>query len=169
MYANTQNMEAIIRAAEKADMPRVLDLITELAVFEKEPNAVATTVAELEREGFGDRPLFTCFVAEVDKKIVGMALVYFRFSTWKGRTVHLEDLIVTEAFRGRGIGRALYQRVLQYAKDHGVRRAEWVVLNWNEGAIAMYEKSGATFHKDWWLVEMNQDQLQKIDSKRKHN
>ncbi|MAM30655.1 MAG: GNAT family N-acetyltransferase [Flavobacteriaceae bacterium] len=152
-------MEPIVRLAKKEDMPQVLQLINELAIFEKEPDAVEVTVAELEREGFGEQPLFTCFVAEVNAEIVGMALVYFRFSTWKGRTVHLEDLIVTEQYRGKGIGSLLYDRVIGYAKEQGVRRAEWIVLNWNKGAIAMYEKSGAVFHKDWWLVEMGEDRL----------
>ncbi|HIB47299.1 MAG TPA: GNAT family N-acetyltransferase [Flavobacteriaceae bacterium] len=154
-------MEPIVRLAKKEDMPQVLQLINELAIFEKEPDAVEVTVAELEREGFGEQPLFTCFVAEVNAQIVGMALVYFRFSTWKGRTVHLEDLIVTEQYRGKGIGTLLYDRVIGYAKEQGVRRAEWIVLNWNKGAIAMYEKSGAVFHKDWWLVEMGEDRLKK--------
>lgn len=152
-------MEPIVRLAKKQDMPQVLQLIKELAIFEKEPDAVEVTIAELECEGFGPQPLFTCFVAELESRIVGMALVYFRFSTWKGRTVHLEDLIVTERHRGKGIGAMLYDRVMGYAKEQGVGRAEWIVLNWNKGAIAMYEKSGAVFHKDWWLVEMGEDRL----------
>lgn len=162
MFVKTKPMEARLRKAERKDMPQVLKLIQELANFEKEPDAVDVTVAELEEEGFGDQPLFTCFVAEVAQTIVGMALVYFRFSTWKGRTVHLEDLIVTKAFRGKGIGKQLYNAVLAYAKEQGVRRAEWIVLNWNKGAIAMYENSGAQFHKDWWLVEMNEQGLKKF-------
>lgn len=155
-------MKASLRKAEKKDMPQVLALIQELADFEKEPDAVEVTISELEKEGFGDQALFTCFVAEVEHIIVGMALVYFRFSTWKGRTVHLEDLIVTKAYRGKGIGKELYKTVLAYAKEQGVRRAEWIVLNWNEGAIALYEKSGAHFHKDWWLVEMDEQGLKKF-------
>lgn len=156
-------MEAHIRKAVKGDMPKVLELIKELAVFEKEPSAVEVTVAELEEEGFGKSPLFTCFVAEVEQRVVGMAIVYFRFSTWKGRTVHLEDLIVNEAFRGKGIGKQLYNHVLAYAKSQGVKRAEWIVLHWNKGAVALYEKSGAVFHKDWWLVEMNEQGLKKYE------
>ena len=155
-------MDVIVRKAVKGDMPKVLELIQELAVFEKEPDAVVVTVAELEKEGFGAQPLFTCFVAEVAGTVVGMALVYFRFSTWKGRTVHLEDLIVNEVYRSKGIGKQLYEHVLAYAKSEGVRRAEWIVLNWNKGAIAMYDKSGAVFHKDWWLVEMSEDRLKKL-------
>ena len=155
-------MGADIRKAVRADMPQVLKLIKELAAFEKEPDAVSVTVQDLEEEGFGPASLFTCFVAEIDDQIVGMALVYFRFSTWKGRTVHLEDLIVNQEYRGKGIGSLLYKKVIDYAKKQGVRRTEWIVLNWNEGAIAMYEKSGAKFHKDWWLVEMDQEKMERF-------
>lgn len=137
-------------------MPQVLGLIKELATFEREPDAVVVTVEELEKEGFGETPLFKCFVAEVEHKIVGMALVYFRFSTWKGRTIHLEDLIVNNEMRGTGIGSALYQQVLKYAKSQGVKRVEWVVLDWNEGAIKFYERSGAKILKDWRTVHMDE-------------
>ncbi len=152
-------MSVHLRKAIKADMPQVLELINELAVFEKEPDAVEVTVAELEQNGFGENPLFTCFVAEEQTQIVGMALVYFRFSTWKGKTVHLEDLVVRETHRGKEIGNLLYTEVLKYAKANGVRRAEWIVLNWNKGAIKFYERSGAVFHKDWYLVEMNRTRI----------
>ncbi|PKP27063.1 MAG: GNAT family N-acetyltransferase [Bacteroidetes bacterium HGW-Bacteroidetes-2] len=145
-----------IREAKKVDMPQVLSLIKELAIYEKEPNAVVTTVEDLEKEGFGKHPLFQCFVAEKDKEIVGMALVYFRFSTWKGRTIHLEDLIVKEKMRGTGLGSALYEKVIKYAKNLGVRRVEWVVLDWNEGAIKFYERSGAKVLTDWRTVHMDE-------------
>ncbi|WP_432412436.1 GNAT family N-acetyltransferase [Rasiella sp. SM2506] len=153
-------MNVNIRKAEKKDMPQVLKLIKELAAFEKEPDAVEVTVADLEKEGF-DNKLFSCFVAETETEIVGMALVYFRFSTWKGRNVHLEDLVVSEAYRGKGIGTKLYKRVMQFAKEHQVNRAQWIVLNWNEKAIKMYENSGATFHKDWWVVLMDSEGITK--------
>ncbi len=150
-------MSYIIRDAVAEDMPQVLELIFELAVFEKEPDAVEVTVEELVREGFGEHPLFHCFVAEVDDKIVGIALVYYRFSTWKGRSIHLEDLIVKESMRGTGLGSALYAAVMKYAKSQSVRRVEWVVLDWNQNAIDFYEKSGAMLLKDWYLVQMNKD------------
>ncbi|MBP2833185.1 GNAT family N-acetyltransferase [Aquimarina sp. U1-2] len=155
-------MDYIIRDAKKTDMPQVLALIQELAVFEKEPEAVEITVEELIREGFGEHPLFHCFVAEVHQEIIGIALVYDRFSTWKGRTIHLEDLIVKEAMRGTGLGSALYTQVMKYAKEKGVRRVEWVVLDWNQNAIKFYEKSGATLLKDWYLVQMHQDGINKF-------
>lgn len=152
-------MSQLIRKALKEDMPAVLDLIKELAVYEKEPDAVNISAEILVKEGFGEHPLFTCFVAEVDGELVGMALVYFRFSTWKGRTLHLEDLIVNESKRGTGVGGALFKKVLQFANEHGVKRAEWVVLDWNENAIKFYEKSGATLLKDWYLVQMDEKKL----------
>ena len=102
-----------IRKGEKKDMKAVLDLIQELATFEKEPNAVVVTVADLERDGFGDYPLFHTFVAEVDAEIVGIALYYYRYSTWKGKTIHLEDLIVKEKMRGSGLGFALYYKIIE--------------------------------------------------------
>src|SRR5690606_25757299 len=152
----SESMNYKIRESKKEDMPQVLELIKELAAFEREPEAVVITVDDLERGGFGEHPLFKCFVAEVDKEIVGMALVYFRFSTWKGRTIHLEDLIVKENMRGSGLGSALYQGVIKYAKSQNVRRIEWVVLDWNEGAIKFYERSGAKILDDWRTVHMDE-------------
>lgn len=149
-------MEYKIRTAIIEDMPQVLSLIKELAVFEREPDAVIITVEDLEKEGFGAHPLFKCFVAEVDNEIVGMALVYFRFSTWKGRTIHLEDLIVKEKMRGSGVGSALYKEVINYAKSQNAKRVEWVVLDWNEGAIKFYERSGAKILDDWRTVHMDE-------------
>lgn len=148
-----------VRQADRNDMPQVLDLIKELAIFEKEPDVVEVTVADLEREGFGENPLFTCFVAEVENEVVGAALVYFRFSTWKGRSLHLEDLIVKEAKRGNGIGEALYTEVMNFATDRGLKRVAWDVLDWNTGAIRFYERSGAKIMKDWRVVHMDAEGL----------
>ncbi|MEH6764173.1 MAG: GNAT family N-acetyltransferase [Aequorivita antarctica] len=148
-----------VREAIKDDMPQVLELIKELAIFEKEPNAVEVTVADLELEGFSENPLFTCFVAEMDNEIVGAALIYYRFSTWKGRTLHLEDLIVKEAYRGKGIGEALYKQVMKYAYDQGLKRVAWDVLDWNTGAIRFYERSGANVLKTWRVVHMDEKGL----------
>lgn len=154
-----------VREAIKDDMPQVLELIKELAIFEKEPNAVEVTVADLELEGFCENPLFTCFVADAstslstDSEIVGAALIYYRFSTWKGRTLHLEDLIVKEAYRGKGIGEALYKQVMKYAYDQGLKRVAWDVLDWNTGAIRFYERSGANVLKTWRVVHMDEKGL----------
>lgn len=150
-----------VRKANKQDMPQVLDLIKELAIFENEPDVVDVTVADLEQEGYGENPLFTCLVAEIEGDIVGAALIYYRFSTWKGRSLHLEDLIVKEAFRGNGIGEALYKQVMKFANDQGLKRVAWDVLDWNTGAIKFYERSGATIMQDWRVVHMNEEGLKK--------
>ncbi len=154
-------MEIKIRKAEKVDMPQVLELIKELAAFEKEPDAVEVSVEELRSAGFGSNPQFTCFVAETIGEIVGMALVYFRFSTWKGRTIHLEDLIVKEKMRNMGVGSMLYRRVMEYAKQQRVKRVNWEVLDWNEGAIQFYERTGAHIMHDWRPVAMHIEALNK--------
>ena len=149
----------ILRKATPNDMHAVHQLITELAIFEKEPEAVATSPEELLRDGFSENPLFEALVAEVDGQILGMALYYPRYSTWKGKTLHLEDLIVSAAHRGKGIGMALYQAFLQEAAKQNVRRAEWVVLDWNQNAIDFYEKSGAVALNDWKTVQMTIEQI----------
>lgn len=152
-------MSFIVRDAKKEDMPQVLMRIQELADFEKESDAVEVTVEDLERDGFGKNPLFHCFVAEKEDVIVGIALVYFRYSTWKGKTVHLEDLIVREDMRGAGIGKALYTRVMQYGREQGVKRIEWNVLDWNTDAVRFYENSGAKILEGWQVVQMNEEGL----------
>jgi GNAT superfamily N-acetyltransferase len=128
-----------------------------LATFEKEPDAVVVTVADLERDGFGDNPLFYSFVAEFDGDVVGVALYYFRYSTWKGRTIHLEDLIVKEKMRGSGLGFALFAEIIAQAKRDKVRRIEWNVLDWNTPAIDFYIKSGAKVLDDWRVVHMDEN------------
>ncbi|MFD2563873.1 GNAT family N-acetyltransferase [Aquimarina rubra] len=158
-------MDYIIRDAVANDMPQVLSLIEELAIFENEPDAVEVTAEELVRDGFGEQPLFHCFVAEVKDEIVGLALVYFRFSTWKGKTVHLEDLIVRESKRGTGIGMALYKRVMLYGKEQGVKRVEWNVLDWNKPAVDFYLKSGAKILEGWQVVQMDEKGLNTFVSK----
>lgn len=152
-------MEIRIREALKEDMPDVLRLIQELAEFENEPEEVEVTISELEKAGFGEKPQFHCFLAEVEDEIVGMALTYLRFSTWKGKVVHLEDLIVRESKRGMGVGSALYRRVMEYADDLGVKRVNWEVLDWNEPAIKFYEKTGANLMHSWRPVHMREEAL----------
>ena len=148
-----------IRKGRIEDMPRVLELIQELAVFEKQPDAVQVTVSDLERYGFGPNPLFQILVAELDGEIPGIALFYNRFSTWKGKTIHLEDLIVSEQYRGSGIGMKLYEAVMAEAKKQNVRRVEWNVLDWNTPAISFYEKTGAVVFKDWLVAQMDEKGL----------
>ena len=153
-------MSFLIRKAIPEDIASILALITELAVFEKEPDAVELTEDELYEHGFGPNAFYKCLVAEVDNKVVGIALFYNRFSTWKGKAVHLEDLIVTQEHRGTGIGAALYNEVLLYAAQEGVRRIQWEVLDWNEVAIKFYEASGAEMKKDWYLAQMHTKEIQ---------
>ena len=155
-------MRFTIRDSVKKDMSQVMGLIKELADFENEPNAVLVTVADLEKDGFGENPLFHCFVSEVEDQIVGIALVYARYSTWKGSVVHLEDLIVKENMRGSGIGSALLSRVVEYAHSLGVKRVSWEVLDWNEPAIKFYESKGANVMRDWNVVQLNQQGIQKF-------
>ena len=152
-----------IRTAQKEDMFQVLKLINELAIFENEPHALEITLEDLETHGFGAQPKFKCFVAE-DQIIVGMALVYERYSTWKGPAIHLEDLIVREDRRGQGVGSLLLKRVVDYAKEHKVRRLGWEVLDWNTNAIRFYESKGATILKEWRVVQMNESAIANYDS-----
>lgn len=138
-------------------MSSVHALITELAVFENEPEAVKVTITDLENDGFGKNPLFHCFVAEVGNKVVGIALIYPRYSTWSGPVVHLEDLIVTESMRGKGVGSKLLEEVVKYGDKKGVRRISWEVLDWNEPAIRFYENNGAKVLRDWDVVQLNEE------------
>lgn len=152
-------MNFSIREGVLADMPSVLELIKELAHFEKEADAVEISVADLEKDGFGNSPLFKTFVAEIDNEIVGMALFYPRYSTWKGPTIHLEDLIVKKNKRGLNIGSTLYKKVMEYGYTLGVKRIEWVVLDWNTPAITFYKKTGAQVLNDWQTVQMDEQSI----------
>lgn len=160
-------MSYTIRKAEANDMASVLRLVNELAIHENEPEAVVVTVDDLIAHGTGSNPDFTCFVAESpDDGIVGIALIYYRFSTWKGKTVHLEDLVVKESKRGEGIGMALYTEVIDFAYQEGVRRIEWVVFEDNDGAIGFYEASGAEVLKHWHTVQMHEGGMKEFLTKR---
>lgn len=149
-------MNFTIRDAIADDMPQVLSLINELAAFEKEGDAVEVTVADLQEDGFGVTKLFHCFVAEHEKKIIGIALVYPRYSTWKGPVIHLEDLIVQEKYRGTGLGSALLTQVVKYGHSKGVKRICWEVIDWNDPAIAFYESKGAKVMRDWDVVQLDE-------------
>ncbi|MGW9684964.1 N-acetyltransferase family protein [Flagellimonas sp. 2504JD1-5] len=154
-------MEYSIRNSRKEDMHKVLTLIQELAEFEKDPKAVEVTEEDLINDGFGDSKLFHCFVAENEDDIVGIAMIYPRYSTWKGPTVHLEDLIVTEKMRGTGLGTALLDEVVKYGHSLGVRRISWEVLDWNEPAITFYEKKGALVRRDWDVVQLDEKGIER--------
>ena len=158
-------MEYQIREAVEEDMPAVLQLIKELARFEKEENAVEMTTEGLVNDGFGNEKLFHCFVGVMNNSVKGMALIYPRYSTWKGPVVHLEDLIVSEAFRGSGLGTALLNEVVKFGAKLGVKRISWDVLDWNEPAIDFYEKKGAKVLRDWDVVHLDERGIQEYLSK----
>lgn len=155
-------MKFIIREGKREDMPAVLNLINELAIFEKEPEAVEITVDDLEKDGFSENPKFKIFVAEEENAIIGIALFYERYSTWKGKTIHLEDLIVTKSRQKIGAGKALYTAVLKYAFDNDFNRVAWEVIDWNTNAIEFYKSTGATYLNDWSVVQMNKENLAKF-------
>lgn len=149
-------MDYTIRRAVKNDIPYVLNLIKELAHFEHEADKVEVTVAQLEEDGFGSNPAFICFIAEINTEIKGIALVYQRYSTWKGKALHLEDLIISETVRGLGLGTALLNEVVKYGHELNVKRISWEVLDWNEPAITFYEKKGAKVMRDWDVVQLDE-------------
>ncbi len=155
-------MSCNIRKAETKDIPSILGLIKELAVFERQPNAVILSEGELEQALFGENPWVFVYVAEMENKVVGMALYYYGFSTWKGRSLHLEDLIVHENYRKLGIGRALMNQVIQVAKTEKVERMSWEVLDWNEPAVKFYKSLGTEFYKDWWLCRLFREDLKRL-------
>ena len=155
-------MEYQIREAVAEDMPAVLELIKELASFEKEENAVEMTTEGLVKDGFGNKKLFHCFVGVMNNHVEGMALIYPRYSTWKGPVIHLEDLIVSEAFRGSGLGTALLDEVVKFAAKLGVKRISWDVLDWNEPSIKFYESLGAKLMKEWLINRVDGTDLEKL-------
>jgi GNAT superfamily N-acetyltransferase len=142
-------MEIAIRRAVKEDCPRLLELITELAVYEKEPDAVTVTLDHFVESGFGEKPVWWSFVAEVDGRVEGFALYYIRYSTWKGQAMYLEDIIVTEAMRGKKLGKLLFERLIEETKERKWSRIIWQVLEWNEPAINFYKKYKAEFDPEW--------------------
>ena len=148
-----------IRFANADDMLAVHSLITELAVYENEPKAVEISVEDLVNDGFGNQPKFKIFVAEENCAIIGMALFYERYSTWKGKAIHLEDLIVTESKRKLGVGKALYSQLMNFAFQNNFKRVAWEVLDWNTNAIEFYESTGAHILKGWQVVHMTEDNL----------
>ena len=142
-------MQINIRRATIKDCPNMLGLINELAVYEKAPNEVTVTLSHFEQSGFGNNRVWWAFVAEKDNVIVGFVLYYIRYSTWKGQCLYLEDFIVTENMRGQGIGKLLFDRVVQETKDKGFSRMVWQVLDWNEPAINFYKKYKANLDPEW--------------------
>mgnify|MGYP000002160653 FL=1 len=152
-------MDITIRKATKEDMGRVHELIIELAMYEKLPQEVELKPSDLVNDGFGEKPLFHCFVAEINSTVEGMAIIYNRYSTWKGKTVHLEDLIVTKNMRNKGIGALLLDKVILFGKEMSVKRISWEVIDWNKEAIKFYERKGAKLIDDWNIIHLNEEAI----------
>ena len=141
-------MDVILRKATIKDIPAIYSLVEALAIYEKEPEAVTATVADYLADF--EAGIFQAHVATIDDKVIGMALYYMTYSTWKGRMLYLEDFVVFEAYRRKGIGQLLFDAVLQEGKDRACKLVKWQVLDWNEPAVRFYEKNKATIEKEWW-------------------
>ncbi|MBK7819244.1 MAG: GNAT family N-acetyltransferase [Sphingobacteriaceae bacterium] len=151
-----------IRRGKKEDLQQALNLVKELAIYEKAPNEVEVTVSQMEEWGFGSDKIFDFFVAENNGKIVGIALYYYKYSTWKGKCLFLEDIIVTESERKNGFGKLLFEAVVQVAKNDKVKRMEWQVLEWNEHAIKFYKKTNTVFDEEWVNCKLTYEEIQKM-------
>jgi GNAT superfamily N-acetyltransferase len=149
----------LLRQGQEADLPRVLALIQELAAYERAPEAVTNTLEMMRHDGFGPAPIFGFFVLEQDTDLVGLALYYTAYSTWKGRMLYLEDLVVTEAARRGGYGKLLFDAVVAEARRTGAQRLKWQVLDWNEPAIKFYQKLGAELDGEWLNGNLSAEQL----------
>lgn len=148
-------MKIIIRKGTKQDIPRTLELVKELALFEKEPEQVITNVEQMLKDGFGEKPVYRLLVADVDEMVQGIAIYFIKYSTWKGKGIYLDDIIVQEKFRGMGIGKKLFNEVMEECKRENCRQLHWQVLDWNEPAINFYKKYNATFDKGWINCKIN--------------
>jgi GNAT superfamily N-acetyltransferase len=152
-----------IRSAVPSDVPTILRFIRELAEYEREPDAVLATEADLLRDGFGSARRFTAVIAELDGQSAGFALYFTSYSTWRGHHgIRLEDLYVTPSLRGQGIGKALLARLARIAVDEGCPRLEWDVLDWNEPAIAVYQRLGAKIMTEWRIMRLSDEALQSL-------
>ncbi len=152
-------MDVIIRKGYKQDIPAVLGLVKELAEYERSPKEVVVTVEDMERDGFGDKPVFKFFVAEAGGEVAGMALYYIKYSTWKGKCVFLDDIVVTEKHRRSGIGKKLFEAVIMETKKLKAKRLEWQVLDWNTPAIKFYENYRSQFLKEWVSCRLTDEQM----------
>ena len=148
-------MNVVIRHAVKEDCSRLMELVNELAIFEQAPDEVTVTLPHFIESGFGENPVWWAFVAEVDGMVEGFALYYIRYSTWKGQRMYLEDILVTEKMRGHGLGKLLFDRLIQEGKDKNLSGMVWQVLDWNKPAIDFYKKYDASFDAGWINCSIN--------------
>lgn len=155
-------MEVEIRLGTREDVPGALALIKELAEFERAPDQVLLTESQMLKDGFGDRPLFQFLVAVVDQQIVGLSLFYHRYSTWKGKGLYLEDLVVTKSFRGQGIGEKLLLATVKIAQQQHCTGLYWQVLDWNTPAIDFYKRWGAVLNSEWINCKLDQRRLMSL-------
>jgi GNAT superfamily N-acetyltransferase len=154
----------LIRQGKPEDIPQVFELIKELAVYEKALHEVETSVEKLTEDAFGEKPLYGLIVAELDKTIIGISIFYYRYSTWKGKRLYLEDILVTEEQRGKGIGSNLFEATARYANEQGCSGMNWLVLDWNEPAIKFYKKFNAYFEPAWMNAGITAKELEKFKS-----
>jgi GNAT superfamily N-acetyltransferase len=142
-------MEFTVREGKREDVPQVLELIRELALYERAPHEVTNTVEMMLEDGFGKNPVYGMFVAEINKRIIGISVYYFRYSTWKGRRLYLEDIVVTESMRGNKIGKALFEATMEKTLELKCSGLVWQVLDWNEPALNFYRKYNASMDSEW--------------------
>ncbi|RAI95018.1 GNAT family N-acetyltransferase [Algoriphagus yeomjeoni] len=153
-----------LREGKIEDLPRALELINELALYEKAPEQVTNTIAMMEADGFGENPVFGMFVCEKNgsNEIVGIAIYYYRYSTWKGKRIYLEDLVVTQSERGQGAGKLLFDRIMKKGLEENCTGMMWQVLDWNEPAINFYRKYGADLEAGWLNAHLQDYEIKKL-------
>jgi len=148
--------------AVPADVDDILGLIRELAAYEKAPEEVTITAVDLLHDGFGEQPAFRVLLAKVNGETVGMAFWYFTYSTWKGRELYLEDLVVKPAWRNKGLGGMIFKELLRRASQYHVKRMRWQVLQWNYPALPFYEKYQASVSKEWLNCTLSEDDIARL-------
>ena len=156
-------MNINIRKGTIEDLPKVLALIKELATYERQPDAVTNTLEDMIEDGFGNNPVYGLTVAELDGKVVGMAIYYTKYSTWKGKGIYLDDILITESQRGKGIGKILFEAVIKVAKESNAKGLWWQVLDWNEPAINFYNKFNAELDGEWINGKLSKEQLKNYE------
>lgn len=150
-------MEFLIREAKKSDISNILALVKELAMFENAPEEVINNEEKMLEDGFGKNPIFGCYIAENNIETIGFALFYYRYSTWKGKCIYLEDLFIKEQYRKTGVGKKLFEKIIEKANSEKCNRLNWQVLDWNINAVNFYNKFNAKYDKNWWngYIELN--------------